>query len=329
MALIKANGQQGLQDVLRKHDIEIGKLLGSGAFANVFSGRVTVKGKVREAAVKIYTSEFTNLSRADIVATAQQEIAACGHLKHPNIVETYAFICTPHLVCMCLELLSNDLFSHIVPSKGLPAHKMMTVLTGILKGLRYLHEDAMKVHLDLKAENILMTASGEPKIADFDTCQNSEEWVPVARGTRDFHPPELIGPSDTGFVVRPSADIWAFGTLMYLLLKGSYAWDTAVPSDGRYRAFVAQRDAPVHDRDPSDMVWAGLPARLFDVLCMCWRHDESTRATAGSLLHEIDDDDVEAHMMAFKSGKRYRPKPGKHSSRRIPRLFGTRKTKLR
>lgn len=98
----------------------------------------------------------------------------------------------------------------------------------ICHGLMFLHEETALVHLDLKPENvrgitkrhraplilhpfqILLSADGRAKLADFDAALPEGTRVAVVRGTAECHPPEYHNQptSEDGHIIRRQADTW-------------------------------------------------------------------------------------------------------------------------
>ena len=96
-------------------------------------------------------------------------------LKHPNIVEFFGVFCplggkkerdfcSCYIVC---ELLEMSLQERISTGPELDFRQIVDISKQIASGLRYLHERPYPImHRDLASKNVLLSSSGEAKIAD-------------------------------------------------------------------------------------------------------------------------------------------------------------------
>lgn len=115
-----------------------------------------------------------------------------------------------------------------------PVKRVVHIISGIVSGTRALHRKDT-LHQDLKPDNILLDATGQPKIIDYGSCRIggvTEIDTPFHRqsalGTLDFSAPEYrIGATPT-----TKADLFSIAAIAYYLLTGGKTpygadWDRA------------------------------------------------------------------------------------------------------
>eukprot|EP00456_Euglypha_rotunda_P052787 TRINITY_DN42556_c1_g1_i7.p1 TRINITY_DN42556_c1_g1~~TRINITY_DN42556_c1_g1_i7.p1 ORF type:complete len:179 (+),score=22.55 TRINITY_DN42556_c1_g1_i7:69-539(+) len=91
-------------------------------------------------------------------------------MHHANVVDVHtAFVAGQVLwiVMPCMAAGSCASIMKKLAPKGLKDETLLaTILLEVLKGLVYFHQDG-RIHRDVKAGNILISATGEVKLADF------------------------------------------------------------------------------------------------------------------------------------------------------------------
>ncbi len=150
----------------------IGKLIGKGAFGRVVE--LKCKGYERPLAGKILKDDDLEADEEQ----AQRSVKIfCREYKclttlapHRNIVpyEGLCFVDYSEFPVLVMELMSTDLHRFLLSKEnaGLQLHTKITILYEISRGLAYLHVNRI-IHRDLTARNVLMDASGTPKISEF------------------------------------------------------------------------------------------------------------------------------------------------------------------
>lgn len=164
---------------------------------------------------------------ATSVSGVLREIAIMKKLDHQNVVKLHEVIDPPgkdNVILVTEYLEKGTLLQRLDNGKGkilfkkLLEHSAVEQFRMVCRGLDYMHYNGI-VHGDLKPDNILVSGTGEVKIADF-TCSrmvSAEHFTSGVYGTPAFHAPEVIAGEKYNPYV---ADIWALGVCMYCAVIG-------------------------------------------------------------------------------------------------------------
>ncbi|XBH59577.1 hypothetical protein VPH35_114288 [Triticum aestivum] len=114
---------------------------------------------------------------------------------------------------LCYEYISNgSLDKHITDElRGLEWETRYAIITGICKGLCYLHNIKNIVHMDLKPSNILLDDHMVPKITDFGLYTMGHCF-----GTRGYLAPEFENRGQISY----KADIYSLGAIILQIVTG-------------------------------------------------------------------------------------------------------------
>ncbi|MEV5356329.1 serine/threonine-protein kinase [Streptomyces sp. NPDC086081] len=212
-------------------DWTVGAVIGSGGWGTVYEARAVADGT--PVAVKVLpTGSLGPGQRAALGELVAREVRFSAEADHPHLVRTHA-VCTVEapelpaldgaiaLVMDRAEASLKDVLDAAVT--GGPIDDAARVLRGVAAGLAHMHA-AGWVHGDLKPANVLLGADGQVWLADFGLAaelDGTHAHLPPL-GTLDHLPPEWWSQrtGTEGAVVRPTADIWAFGVLAHQVLTG-------------------------------------------------------------------------------------------------------------
>ena len=166
----------------------------------------------------------------------RNEVLVARSLTHPNIVRThdmgraekgYSYISMEYIDGMSLKDKLRPENSEV----GTPCsfEEAAYILYAILAGVGYAHGKGV-VHRDLKPANVLLSASGEVKLADFGTARIVGMDTSITRagqivGTPDYMAPEQI----RGERLDTSCDIYSMGMIAYELVAGKRPFDADTP----------------------------------------------------------------------------------------------------
>ncbi|GHH88811.1 serine/threonine-protein kinase [Streptomyces capitiformicae] len=220
---------------------EIRRPIASGAFATVYEARTTTPadGLPARVALKfLATGTRTPRQVRHLRDLAEREVDLLSRLHAPRLVRMFETLTVddPHhpeldgATVLVLER-AEDSLDAVLDRTPHPASGPL-LLAQVCAGLHQLHQ-AGWVHGDLKPANVLLMQDGTARLADFSTSaelDGTHAYSP-AFATRDYTPPELLWPetSARGTLIRPTADIWAFGVLAHLVLTGTHPLPGATP----------------------------------------------------------------------------------------------------
>uniref|UniRef100_A0A8C7QIL4 non-specific serine/threonine protein kinase n=1 Tax=Oncorhynchus mykiss TaxID=8022 RepID=A0A8C7QIL4_ONCMY len=190
------------------------KTIGKGNFAKVKLARHILTG--REVAIKII--DKTQLNPTSLQKVKEKPIVSLLKLKLFEVIETEK---TLYLV---MEYASGgEVFDYLVAHGRMKEKEARAKFRQIVSAVQYCHQKKI-VHRDLKAENLLLDADMNIKIADFGF---SNEFTMGSKldtfcGSPPYAAPELFqGKKYDG----PEVDVWSLGVILYTLVSGSLPFD--------------------------------------------------------------------------------------------------------
>lgn len=224
---------------------EIIEELGKGGMGVVYRARHILLG--REVALKVMSPSMSN--RASAIQRFLVEMKAVGELDHPHVVRsTHAGIVGDKLY-LAMEILSGGSLENLLEKEGpLPSSRIVELGLGIALGLEAAHERNI-LHRDIKPGNVMLDATGKPKLTDFglakaldDSSEQNKTTDCTVLGTVRYEAPEGINGSAQ---LDKRSDLYSLGCLLFELSAGKTPFDDGKTTGPiQYLMAHAKRDVP-------------------------------------------------------------------------------------
>lgn len=187
--------------------LDLVEKLGKGSYGSVYRARYRETGETVAAKRIVLPRQDEEGYRA-----VQREISMLQECKHPNVVRYHgSHKIGDHVLWIVMEYCAGGSVSDLlrVTDEPLGEDLIRFVCLECLKGIQYLH-NISRIHRDIKCSNILLTESGEVKLADFGVAAQLTSTMSKRNtfiGTPHWMAPEVIQESRYDGKV----DIWALG----------------------------------------------------------------------------------------------------------------------
>ena len=195
---------------------KIVKTLGVGGQATVYLA--IQKGFDREVALKVMSPVLA--ADPSFGERFVREAKIVAKLSHKSIVTVYDVGESGSFYYLAMEYLpGGDLKSKI--AEGLKAREALTIISKLAKALHFAHQKGY-IHRDVKSENIIFDADGEPLLTDFGIAKASNSSTQMTQTGKLIGTPEYMSPEQCrGKTVDARSDLYSLGVIFYeMLTKG-------------------------------------------------------------------------------------------------------------
>eukprot|EP00047_Mylnosiga_fluctuans_P022273 m.117033 g.117033 ORF g.117033 m.117033 type:complete len:359 (+) comp9199_c0_seq1:263-1339(+) len=271
--------------------------IGEGTYGMVFKVRNKATGEI--LAFKKIKLECED---EGVPSTSIREISLLKELNHPNIVQLLEIIHGENKLYLVFEFIDQDLKKYLDSQHGgVDRLLVKSYMHQILTGIEFCHGRRV-LHRDLKPQNLLISKSGQIKLADFGLARAF--GVPLRAYTHEivtlwYRAPEiLLGAKQYACPV----DIWSIGCIFAEMVtrRAILPGDSEIDELFRiFRVFATPTESTwpgvsqLPDYTPSFPSWHGVPladimpgmeADGLDLFQQLMRYDPAKRISAKAAL---------------------------------------------
>src|ERR1700730_2345634 len=239
-----------------------------GGMATVY--RATDTRLDREVALKVMHAELAR--DEEFVRRFIGEAKSVARLSQQNVVAVYDQGADGPFLYLAMEYVPGRTLKELLRERGrFPPATALEIMSGVLGGLAAAHASGI-VHRDVKPENVLVTADGRVKVADFGLARAlsvaGHTRAGLLIGTVAYVPPEQV----TGGATGPRGDVYSAGVMLFELLTGRLPFTGDTPLSVAYQHVNSGVPAP-------SPLMPGLPAAV-DQLVLAARSRDLARRPA-------------------------------------------------
>jgi hypothetical protein len=181
----------------------------------------------REVAVKevVFPPALAEGERRPAQARVLREARAAARLNHPGAVTLYDVIQDHGGTFIVMELVEASTLADLVRASGpLPVERVAEIGAQVASALEAAHAAGI-VHRDVKPANVMVTADGRTKLADFGIASLQGDPQLTSTGLVIGSPAYMAPEQAKGEESGPPADFWALGATMFYAVEGEPPFD--------------------------------------------------------------------------------------------------------
>ncbi|MCL6593421.1 MAG: Stk1 family PASTA domain-containing Ser/Thr kinase, partial [Alicyclobacillus sp.] len=243
--------------------------IGGGGMAVVYRALDTLLG--RQVAVKMLRTQYA--SDEEFVQRFRREAQSAARLSHANIVNLYDVgVSAEGQYYLVMEYIDGPTLKAVIRARApLPVKEAVDIAMQVCDALQHAHNHGI-IHRDIKPHNILLTQSGQVKVADFGIARaNTGNTITHPQGDSVLGSVHYFSPEQArGAATDVKSDIYSLGVVLYEMLTGR------LPFSGDSPVSVALK----HLRDPfvePRQINPDIPQSVENVILRCLVKDPELR----------------------------------------------------
>uniref|UniRef100_A0A452SYM2 Tyrosine-protein kinase n=1 Tax=Ursus maritimus TaxID=29073 RepID=A0A452SYM2_URSMA len=255
-----------------RESLKLEKKLGAGQFGEVWMATYNKHTKVAVKTMKPGSmSVEAFLAEANLMKT----------LQHDKLVKLHAVVTEEPIYIITEFMAKGSLLDYLKSAEGSkqPLPKLIDFSAQIAEGMAFI-EQRNYIHRDLRAANILVSASLVCKIADFGLARVIEDNEYTAREGAKF-PIKWTAPEAINFgSFTIKSDVWSFGILLMEIVTYGRIPYPGMTNPEVIRALERGYRMPRPEHCPEE---------LYNIMTRCWKNRPEERPTFEYIQSVLDD----------------------------------------
>ncbi|KAI9816965.1 MAG: Chk1 protein kinase [Thelocarpon impressellum] len=261
----------------------VSKTIGRGAYASIKKA-IPPDRPTPVFAVKFIHKAYAVRHGRISAKQINMEVTLHSHVgQHQNVIEYYATGEDTVWRWIAMEFAQGgDLFDKIEADVGVSEDVGHLYFRQLVGAVAWMHSRGVG-HRDIKPENMLLSASGDLKLADFGLAtlfsyKGTRKASSTMCGSPPYIAPEVINcaakTQGKSTYNADQVDVWSCGVVLFVLLVGNTPWDEPTAASWEYDEYVRSGGRP-----DGDELWSRLPNAVLSLLRGMMRVEPAGRFT--------------------------------------------------
>ncbi len=262
--------------------------LGVGGMGEVYKATQVALG--RQVALKILSPEL--VQDRTFVERFLAEARSAGRLNHPNVVGVHEVGHENGVYFLSMEYVGGGSVQDVIHrGKTIEQKRATEIIMQSAMALEYAEKVGI-VHCDIKPDNLMLTDSGEVRLADLGIAKTLNDKGKADQKEGVFGSPHYMAPEQArGLALDHRADLYSLGVTYYRILGGK------VPFTGRDAKEIMEKQV-FEEPTPLEELMPGLAPKVYDVAQRLMRKKPGERHQSATTLIR----DLERALAEIKSG---------------------------